>query len=145
MNLKICAPKYDRDSLVPARKGDAGIDLRVMTDKPIMVRLGHPVVVPLGIKTSFSPDYVGRIQPRSGHAKRGLVAVSGVIDSGYRGEWHAIIFNVGPEDIELKPGERCCQMLFERRVEVNWEIVDHSDELGSSERGSSGFGSSGLT
>lgn len=143
MKLNVYAPDYE--DLRPAKPGDAGIDLCAMIDRPIVIKLGTPMVVPLGVWTEFSEDYVGRIQPRSGHAKRGLVAVSGVIDSGYRGQWHAIIFNVGPEDMELKPRERCCQMIFEQRVELTLNPVGSLSELGRSERGETGFGSSGLT
>lgn len=66
--------------------------------------------------------------------------ITGIIDTGYRGELKAVLINVGCVPVEIKAGERYAQVIFHLRVTPPIEEVD---ELAASERGETGFGSSG--
>lgn len=90
--------------------------------------------------------YYGRVAPRSGLAvKHGIHTGAGVIDSDYRGELKIVLFNFGSEDFIIKQGDRIAQLILEKITtpaitqlnEKEWE-----EEL-NTERGESGFGSTG--
>lgn len=101
------------------------------------------VKVPLGFSISISDGYVGLINPRSGLGlKHAILAGTGarVIDSGYRGEVSALLFNLGAEDFEWKAGDRVAQLIISPVVRAELQAVD---ELEASVRGELGFGSSG--
>lgn len=85
---------------------------------------------------------------RSGIYKTGLILSNGkgVIDNPYRGEIMAKFYPLLPLPI-LKPykvGERICQLALSNGEEIEWEIVSTLEELGETDRGSTGYGDSGL-
>ena len=87
--------------------------------------------------------YCAKLLPRSGLArKNGLTILNspGLIDSDYRGEINVILVNLGYEIIYVNKGDRVCQMLIERVVDLPTTVVD---ALSSTERGHRGFGSTG--
>ena len=69
-----------------------------------------------------------------------FLVVTGIIDTGYRGELKAVLVNVGPLSVSVKAGERYAQVIFHLRCTPS---VVEVDELSESERGNTGFGSSG--
>ena len=98
----------------------------------------------LGFATEIPEGYYAQIVPRSGLALReGLTILNtpGTIDSGYRNEWMAIIVNISNKQIKLKVGDRICQIIFRKCVDVEFEEIK---ELSESERGMNGFGSTGI-
>ena len=119
--------------------GNAGLDLHINMDITLLPR--ERKTVPLGIKTAFSSEYVAVLKDRSGlAAKHGLTVLGGVIDSCYRGEWHAVLLNTGAEPIILMRGDRVCQAIIVRAMHLQ---IHHVQVLPDSTRGSKGFGSSG--
>ena len=139
---------------LPTRKteDDAGWDLYAV--EPVVIDPLHRATVRLGICTEFSPGWVGFLKGRSGLARDvGIDVFGGVIDSGYRGEWSAILFNSGSRDFTIAAGDRVCQVVFlpfgnvvrswgegEVATVNTWAPVQ---VLGDSARGDAGFGSSG--
>lgn len=126
---------------LPARKhaADAGMDIYAV--EPATLKPGVHAVLPTGVHTEIPHGHVGLVWPRSGMAaKHGVDVLAGVVDSGYSGEVMVSLINLGHEDVEIKPGDRIAQMLIQR-VEL-WSCVE-VDELGESERGVNGLGSSG--
>lgn len=84
------------------------------------------------------PDgYAGYVFPRTSMAVKGLVCELPPVDSGYRGEIHAIISNVSNQTQELSKGSRVGQLVITPVV-----IADFVSELGE-QRGTGGFGSTG--
>lgn len=128
------APKFAKD-------GDAGADLTVahsewVNENKIRYNFGIAVEIPKG--------FVGLIFPRSSVHKTGMTLSNcvGVIDSGYRGEISAV-FHVGAYHEEspiYQIGERACQLVIVEIPNVDYE---ESDELSMTDRGVSGYGSSG--
>ena len=100
---------------------------------------------PTGVAIALPEGYAGFVQPRSGlAAKKGLSIVNtpGLVDSGYRGELKVIAINTdADEPITIARGERVAQLVVQRVPAV--ELVE-VDELDATERGESGFGSTGL-
>ena len=72
----------------------------------------------------------------------GIIIPKGVIDEGYRGEMFAQVMNVGNNPVTIKDGDRIIQLIVHRRHIKDMNIVE-VDELSPSERGETGFGSTG--
>ena len=88
--------------------------------------------------------YYAQICSRSGFLKHHLItAEAGVIDSGFRGELFVFLFNHGKELFTVKPLDKIAQMIFMKKETVEFVKVDDLFKLGQTERGDSGFGSSG--
>jgi len=127
---------------VRAHPGDAGVDLRSTVD--LVLGPGERAVVPTGIAVAIPDGYAGLVQPRSGLAARhgvGIVNAPGLIDSGYRGEVKVIVINLDREaSFKVGRGDKIAQLVVYPVPAVSWREVD---ALPDSERGASGFGSSG--
>lgn len=131
---------------VPARmrEGDAGIDLRSTED--VLLKPFQRALIPTGLRVAIPGGYAGYVLPRSGLAvKHGfsLVNSPGLIDSNYRGEIKVIGINLDPsEDFLIKAGDRIAQLVVLKTEEA---VFLESDRLDDTERGESGFGSSGVS
>lgn len=127
-----------------AHKDDAGYDLVAVSR---MVDEDGAVVYGTGLAFEIPEGYVGLVFPRSSVAKKDLILSNcvGVIDAGYRGEVTAKFKLHDPlvkhdEYHWYDVGDRICQIVFMKLPDV--QLVE-SDELGESERGTGGYGSSG--
>lgn len=114
---------------------DAGAD--VYAPGSVILHPGQTCKMPLGFGVEIPDGHVGFVFPRSGLSSKGLDCLLPPIDSGYRGEIHAVLANVGDQDIYICTGERIGQL-----VVLPCIIPDFVEELGE-ERGAHGFGSSG--
>jgi dUTP pyrophosphatase len=139
--MKLKFKKLDEKAVLPkhAKPGDAGMDLTLTdytyaNDGKIVHHFGLAVEIPEG--------YVGLMFPRSSMVKTALTMPNsvGVIDSGYRGELKAVFSNTTANPWYF-PGDRSVQLVIVPFVkcETQWE-----DELSESERGTGGFGSTGV-
>jgi len=104
---------------------------------------GSRALFSTGISLSIPPGYEGQIRPRSGWAlKNGITVLNspGTIDSDYKGEIKVLLINLGHESVEIKRGDRIAQLVIAPVVKAELVLVD---DLETSARGDSGFGSSG--
>jgi dUTP pyrophosphatase len=124
--------------------GDAGLDLRSAVDA--VVEPGERVMIPTGVAVAIPEGHAGLVLPRSGlAAKHGLTMANapGLIDAGYRGEVICAAVNLDRETpVKVHVGDRIAQLVVVAlpSVEPTW-----AEELPESERGGSGFGSTGTT
>ncbi len=159
--MKIKFEKIYSQSLAPTRanEGDAGYDL--YSAERTHISPMERKIISTGIRVEIPNGYYGRIAPRSGLAiKKGIDVLAGVIDSGYRSEVGVVLINFnmpeltsgkrnqailnmfGPRNnFVISPGDRIAQLIIEKCHDVEWE---ESEGLGRSERGESGFGSTGV-
>lgn len=124
--------------------GAAGIDLYANVTENTTINPGEIKLVPTGISIAVPKGYEAQIRPRSGLASKygiSLVNTPGTIDSDYRGEICVIMINFGKELFIIKRGERIAQMVI-NKIEIP-DIIE-VEELDSTDRGSGGFGSTGL-
>lgn len=141
MKVKIDDPKY-----IPEVKTSfsAGADLKVKTDKTIVVEPSESAEVHTGVYLEIPRGYVGLLFIRSSFGKKGLMLKNsvGVIDSDYRGEVIAQVRNNSKESIILNDSERFAQIVVVASLSLkdNIEVVDQLEET---ERGEGGFGSTG--
>ncbi|MEV0072125.1 MULTISPECIES: dUTP diphosphatase [unclassified Amycolatopsis] len=125
-----------------ARPGDAGADL--VTTSDIVLGPGERGVVGTGVAIALPPGFAGFVHPRSGLAARvGLSVVNtpGTIDTGYRGEIRICLINHDlQEPVVLARGDRIAQLVIQR---VEQAVFVEVAELGDTERGAGGYGSTG--
>jgi dUTP pyrophosphatase len=131
--------KLHADAVLPARGSAhaAGLDLHSIEE--IQLSPKQRVLVRTGLAVAIPGGFYGRIAPRSGLAtKKGIDVLAGVIDADYRGEIQCLLYNTGDETVELPAQARICQLIVERIVAPTavW-----ADDLPSTVRGDSGFGS----
>ena len=131
------------DSMLPiyAKPGDAGADLRASHEA--VVRAGERLLVKTGCSLALPGGYVGLVHPRSGLAlNHGITVLNspGTIDAGYRGEIMVTLFNSSNEDFHISVGDRIAQLLIQQVAKA--EFI-HVESLPQSDRGESGYGSSG--
>lgn len=129
----------------PERKttGAACFDLRANIEKEEILHPREFCTIPLGVAFEVPEDLEVQIRSRSGLAFKHGVAVlnaPGTIDSDYRGEVHAILFNMGQHPYRIQPLERIAQAKFATVPAITLARVA---ELGETERGHNGFGSTG--
>ena len=124
-----------------AKPGDAGADLRSTQDA--VIAAGARMLLPTGVSIALPDGYVGLVHPRSGlAAKHGITVLNapGTVDAGYRGEILVTLLNTSSDDFEVKRGDRIAQLVIQRFEKAKFIVVD---ELPESDRGETGFGSSG--
>lgn len=121
----------------------AGMDVRANIDEAVILRPLERAMIPTGLSIELPEGYEMQIRPRSGlAAKHGITVLNspGTIDADYRGEIRVILVNLSNEEFRIEAGERIAQMVVARHEQVEWELTE---ELGESERGEGGFGSTG--
>jgi len=125
-----------------AHPGDAGADL--VAHEPVVLEPGERATVGTGLAIAMPNGYVGFVVPRSGlAAKHGITIVNspGTVDAGYRGELRVTLLNTDPrESYAIAVGDRIAQLIVMALPKVRFVEVER---LPGSERGESGFGSTG--
>lgn len=122
----------------------AGADLYACVPQNVTVMPSCSVVIPTGIAVEIPEGYAGFIFARSGLSCKGDLAPAnkvGVIDSDYRGEVAVVLHNHGKLARVIKPGDRVAQLVI---LSVEQPVYTQADELGTSDRGAGGFGSTGI-
>lgn len=97
-------------------------------------------VIPTGVFLDMPSNCWCSIEARSSASAKFLITPDAIIDAGYRGELFGVVFNLGYEPYEVQEGERVVQCIFHERVIAH---ITEVNELSASERGETGFGSSG--
>ena len=136
LSNSVSIPKYETS-------GSSGMDIAAHIENNIIINPGEKALVSTGLSVAIPKGYEIQIRPRSGLAAKKNITVlntPGTIDADYRGEIKVILINLGKEKFIIENGERIAQMVVCPVVQANLEEVE---ELSSTERGSSGFGSTG--
>lgn len=130
-----------------ATSGSAGVDLHacLAPDAEMLLQPGEVAKIPTGLALELpNAQVVALVMARSGlAAKHGLDLANGVgvIDSDYRGELQVLVRNLGKTPFKIRHGDRIAQMLFMPVVQACLQITE---DLSETDRGSGGFGSTGM-
>lgn len=138
MKIKIIDFGYEK---LPyrAHENDAGADVRVCLKSPAIVICPHQTVkIPLGLGLVLPDGYMACVYPRSGLASKGIVCHIPPVDSGYRGEIHAIVSNLSDENFVVHNGDRIGQLVVTPVIIADFTTEDIK------ERGFGAFGSTGV-
>ncbi|HKP17685.1 MAG TPA: dUTP diphosphatase [Gaiellaceae bacterium] len=142
--IEIPITRLRGDAVLPSRAypGDAGLDLVACERHELGP--GERALVGTGIALAIPDGHAGLVTPRSGLAAESgvtIVNTPGLVDSGYRGELRVILHNTDRRrEFVVEPGMRIAQLVV---VAVPRAELREVDELPGSDRGASGFGSSG--
>ena len=127
-----------------ATSQSAGMDLRANLEGSILLKPLQRTLVKTGLFMELPIGYEAQVRPRSGLAfKKGITVLNspGTIDADYRGEISVILVNLSDEEFVIEDGERVAQMVIAKHEQADWEVVV---ELVETERGTGGFGSTGV-
>lgn len=146
IQLKILDERLGHEFPLPhyATDGSAGMDMRAMIDKAMVIAPGESILIPTGLAIHIGdPTLASVLLPRSGLGhKKGIVLgnLVGLIDSDYQGQVFVSCWNRGQEPFTIEIGERIAQMVFIPVVQAEFDIVSDFD---ASQRGEGGFGHTG--
>ena len=137
MEAGVQLPRYESP-------GAAGMDLKAFTGADMTIPPMGRAKIPTGLFVEIKQGYEAQVRPRSGLAIRHGVTVlnaPGTIDSDYRGELEVILINLGAEPFTVKNGDRIAQMVISPVARAE---VSEAELLSETERGTGGFGSTGI-
>ena len=124
-------------------QGASGFDVRAQINETLTLNPGERAMIPTGLSFEIPLGYEIQSRPRSGWAAReGLTVLNtpGTIDADYRGEVKIILINLGKEPVTVKDQDRIAQLVIAPVILGDFKLVE---ELGETERGAGGFGSTG--
>ena len=137
LDTKIPLPKYETD-------GSSGMDLSAYLKNDLVIAPNEKKMIPTGLMASVPKGYEIQIRPRSGLAAKNQISVlntPGTIDADYRGELKVILINLSDKTFIVEKGLRIAQMVLCPIIKATLKEVK---VLESTERGSGGFGSTGI-
>ncbi len=122
----------------------AGMDVRAVLDSPVVLKPLERKIIKTGLFIALQKGLEAQVRPRSGlAAKKGITVLNapGTIDADYRGEVGVILVNLSNEDFTIEHGDRIAQIVIAKYERIQWNEVE---VLSETERGSGGFGSTGV-
>lgn len=136
--------KLHPDAQIPsyAHVGDAGADVYSVAE--VTLQPSDRAAIPTGLAVDIPLGYEIQVRPKSGLAlKHGITVLNspGTVDAGYRGEIQVIVINLGKEVYTFAKGQKIAQLVLKSVIQA--QFIE--GELGTSDRGDGGFGSTGLT
>ncbi len=122
----------------------AGIDIRAFLENDEILAPLERKLIKTGLFLEIPDGFEAQVRPRSGLAlKSGITVLNspGTIDADYRGEIGVILCNVSNENFNIQSGDRIAQLVFATVVQADFSEINI---LSETERGSGGFGSTGI-
>jgi len=147
LEVKLLDPRFGTQWPLPAyaTAASAAIDLRAALDTTLRLAPGDAALVPSGLAIHIKdPRLCALVLPRSGLGhKHGIVLGNGtgLIDADYQGPLLISTWNRGTAEFAIEPGDRIAQLLLLPIVRADLQVVDTFEH---SERGSGGFGHTGV-
>lgn len=131
-----------------ATDGASGFDIRASLENDLIIKAKQRGIIPTGLYFDIPPHFEIQIRPRSGlAAKNGITVLNspGTIDSDYRGEIKIILVNHSDDDFSISNGDRIAQGVIASVIGNNViSLVQTNNEFSSTNRGTNGFGSTGI-
>ena len=122
----------------------AGIDLKANISEPITLGPLQRTLIPTDLYMAIPEGYELQIRSRSGLAlKNGIFCLNspGTVDADYRGNVGVILANFSDIPFIINPGDRVAQAVLNKFEKFEWDEVT---TLNETERGTGGFGHSGI-
>ncbi|NLE16486.1 MAG: dUTP diphosphatase [Spirochaetales bacterium] len=146
VSITVPVVKLRPEALLPVygTASSAGADLSACLEEDVVICSGCYAKIPTGLSIQLPAGYEAQVRPRSGlAAKHGLTVLNspGTIDADYRGEVSVLLINHGKQDVRIHHGDRIAQMIIARCEQASFT---ETISLDATERGSGGFGSTGV-
>jgi|694.fasta_scaffold93804_2 dUTP pyrophosphatase len=144
--LPVCRViRKDPDAILPSksRLSDVGYDLSVIRKHKDLTP--NTALYDSGIALNIPFKYYVEVVPRSSLSKSGYALANsvGIIDPGYKGNIYVALTRTDPDAPEIVFPFRCCQLIFRKQIYVDLIESKELEELGTSTRGTGGYGSTG--
>lgn len=122
-NQKIYFAKMREGAILPSkREEDGAFDIYACFDEAyIMIEPNTTKMVPTGLASAFSTDYVAILKERGSTGTKGMGQRAGVVDSGYRGEWFVPITNHNSQPLVIMKSNCKEQDLFKKAIIYPYE------------------------
>jgi len=135
------------DAILPSYNypSDSGFDLHSIEE--IVIEPYGRALVPTGLKFDIPDGTEIQVRPKSGLSlKMGLTVLNtpGTIDSGYNGEIKVIVFNTTNIEVKIEKGMKVAQAVLCPVINGKWVNLEEVKSIENKERGSNGFGSTGI-
>ena len=143
IEIKLSRLPHGEGLPLPRYASDDAVGLDVSAAEDLALQPGERHAVATGFAIEIPRGYEVQVRPRSGLAiKNGITCLNtpGTIDSDYRGEVKVILANLGHEPFAVRRGERIAQLVPAPVLRADFVEVE---QLGDTERGNGGFGSTG--
>jgi dUTP pyrophosphatase len=131
-----------------ATDGSSGFDLRANLDSPVTIQPHSVKIIPTGLYFEIPDNFEIQVRPRSGlAAKNGVTVLNtpGTVDADYRGEVKVILINHSGIDFIINHGDRIAQAVAAAVTAKNFIKLTKVNNINEdTERGSGGFGSTGV-
>lgn len=140
MENKLIVCKNHDDAIIPKRGSEqaAGYDLYTIDEGRLMPKQTR--LFDTGISFTVPEGTYGRIAPRSGLSKKGILVNAGVVDRDYTGPVKVMLHNLSDEMYQVKKNDRIAQLIIEK---IATPIIEEVGSLEETDRGDGGFGSTG--
>lgn len=141
--MKVKIKKVHPDAKVPEYKTESAAGCDIHSIEEVKIKPGESALIRTGLAFEFENGYFAMIAPRSSFALKNNLDVPnsvGICDSDYRGEYLMAIRNLGTKEAIVEKHERIGQIVFVPFVQAQFEEVEN---LGETQRGTGGFGSTG--
>ena len=144
--MKVLIKKLSKNATIPEYKtsGSSGFDVSACIDANMHLAPQSIVMVKTGLSLELPEGFEAQVRSRSGLAlKNGVFVLNspGTIDNDYRGELCVILANFSNQPFTVENGMRIAQVVIAKYAQFPIEIVEILTET---QRGSGGFGSTGL-
>lgn len=132
--------KFNPDIKDPVKSHLPDVGLDIFMPQDLAIYSLETETISLGLGVSIPEGFAGMLVPRSSIADKGLIIQTAVIDPDYTGEIHLIVTNCSRNTIRIKKDTRICSLVVYSVLNARIEFVE---DLGETERGNNGLGSSG--
>ena len=136
----------EKDVNIPVYKTNGSVGFDIESNEDVIIKPGERKLIHTGLYMEIPAGYELQVRPRSGLSlKDGFVTILGTIDNDYRGEIGVIGVNINDTGyFQIDKGDRIAQGVLAPIEIAKFEKVDSIDELSKTDRGTGGFGSTGV-
>ena len=140
MENKLIVCKNHDDAIIPKRGSEqaAGYDLYTIDEGRLIPKQTR--LFDTGISFTVPEGTYGRIAPRSGLSKKGILVNAGVVDRDYTGPVKVMLHNLSDDMYQVKKNDRIAQLIIEK---IATPMIEEVGSLEETDRGDGGFGSTG--
>lgn len=134
---------HGADLPIPTYTNSSAVGMDIVAAEDVDLAPGRTFLMPTGFSVELPEGFELQVRSRSGlAAKHGVFVTNGpgTIDPDYRGEVKVALSCVGRQTYSIKRGDRIAQLVL---APVYRGVVSEVDGLSVTDRGSSGFGSTG--
>ena len=136
----------EKDVNIPVYKTNGSVGFDIESNEDVIIKPGERKLIHTGLYMEIPAGYELQVRPRSGLSlKDGFVTILGTIDNDYRGEIGVIGVNINDTGyFQIDKGDRIAQGVLAPIEIAKFEKVNSIDELSKTDRGTDGFGSTGV-